>query len=42
MIDQLKAKGEVGIVLRVTFRLEDILLKAGFKYREPKNCSGQG
>lgn len=30
MIDQLKAKGEVGIVL------EDILIKAGFKYREPK------
>ena len=36
MIDQLKAKGEVGIFLRVTFRLEDILVKAGFKYREPK------
>jgi len=30
MIDQLKAKGEVGIIL------EDILIKAGFKYREPK------
>jgi len=31
MIDQLKAKGEVGIVL------EDILHKAGFKYIEPKD-----
>lgn len=30
MIDQLKAKGEVGIIL------EDILIKAGFKYRKPK------
>lgn len=30
MLDQLKAKGEVGIVL------EDILMKAGFKYREQK------
>jgi hypothetical protein len=29
MIDQLKQKGEVGIVL------EDILLKAGFKYHKP-------
>ena len=30
MIDKLKKKGEVGIVL------EDILIKAGFKYHEPK------
>ena len=30
MIDELKKKGEVGIVL------EEILIKAGFKYREPK------
>ncbi len=30
MIDELKKKGEVGIVL------EDILIKAGFKYHEPK------
>lgn len=30
MVDQLKAKGEIGIVL------EDILVKAGFKYREPR------
>ena len=29
MIDELKKKGEVGYVL------EDILIKAGFKYREP-------
>lgn len=31
MLDQLKAKGEPGIVL------EEILKKAGFKYREPSN-----
>lgn len=31
MIDQLKAKGEIGIIL------EDILLKSGFKYCEPKD-----
>lgn len=31
MLDELKAIGEVGIVL------EDILLKAGFKRREPKD-----
>jgi len=31
MLDQLKAKGEPGIVL------ENILEKAGFKYCEPKN-----
>ena len=30
MIDELKKKGEVGI------GLEDILIKAGFKYHEPK------
>jgi len=30
MLDQLKAKGEPGIVL------EDILKKAGFKYCEPQ------
>ena len=30
MIDQLKRKGEVGIVL------EEILIKAGFKYHQPK------
>ena len=30
MIDQLKEKGEVGIVL------EEILINAGFKYREPE------
>jgi len=30
MLDELKAKGEPGIVL------EDILKKAGFKYREPQ------
>ena len=30
MLDQLKRKGEVGIVL------EDILIKAGFKYEQPK------
>lgn len=30
MVDQLKAKGEIGIVL------EDILVKAGFKYHEPR------
>ena len=29
MLDQLKARGEIGIVL------EEILKKAGFKYREP-------
>jgi len=37
MLDQLKAKGEIGIVLRVTFRLEEILKNAGFKYCEPGN-----
>ena len=30
MIDQLKEKGEVGIIL------EEILINAGFKYREPE------
>ncbi len=30
MLDQLKRKGEVGIVL------EEILIKAGFKYNQPK------
>jgi hypothetical protein len=30
MLDQLKRKGEVGIVL------EEILIKAGFKYHQPK------
>ena len=30
MIDQLKEKGEVGIVL------EEVLINAGFKYREPE------
>ncbi len=30
MLDQLKRKGEVGIVL------EEILIKAGFKYSQPK------
>ncbi len=30
MLDQLKAKGEVGYIL------EDILIDAGFKYRERK------
>jgi len=29
MIDELKKKGEIGITL------EDILIKAGFKYRDP-------
>ena len=31
MVDELKKRGEVGIVL------EDILIKAGFKYCEPGN-----
>jgi hypothetical protein len=30
MLDQLKRKGEVGIIL------EEILTKAGFKYNQPK------
>jgi hypothetical protein len=30
MIDELKKKGEIGLVL------EDILIKAGFKYHAPK------
>ena len=30
MLDQLKEKGEVGIVL------EEILIKAGFQYHQPK------
>jgi hypothetical protein len=30
MLDQLKEKGEIGIIL------EEILINAGFKYREPE------
>ena len=33
MLDQLKARGEIGIVL------EEILKKAAFKYREPSRYS---
>ena len=36
MLDQLKAKGEVGIIL------EDILLKAGFKYYDPMKDNNKG